>query len=72
MLLGDLDAVAGARVAANARVTALDRERAEAAQFDAVAARQGRGDLIENRRDDDLDIALIKMRICLGKPLHEF
>src|SRR5204863_6727163 len=71
VLFGDLDTVAGARVAADPRVAALDREGAKAAQFDAVAACQGRGDLIEDRRDDDLDIALIEVRVCLGKPLDE-
>src|SRR5213078_157513 len=71
VLFGDLDAVAGARVAADPRVAALDRECAKAAQFDAVAACQGRGDLIEDRRDDDLDIALIEVRVCLGEPLDE-
>src|SRR5436305_9319645 len=71
VLFGDLDTVAGARVAADPRVAALDRECAKTAQFDAVAACQGRGDLIEDRRDDDLDIALIEVRVCLGKPLDE-
>src|SRR5437763_8713131 len=71
VLFGDLDTVAGARVAADPRVAALDREGAKAAQFDAVAACQSRGDLIEDRRDDDLDIALIEVRVCLGKPLDE-
>src|SRR5690242_10652949 len=62
VLFGDFDAVAGPRVAADPGVAALDRKRAKAAQFDAVAARQGGGDLIEDRRDDDLDIALIEVR----------
>src|SRR5207237_1048070 len=69
VLLGDLDAVAGARVAADTGVAALHREGAEAAQLDPIAARQGRGDLVEDRGDDDLDVALIEMRVGFGQPL---
>jgi len=69
VLLGDLDAVAGARVATDAGIAALDREGAEAAQLDPVATRQSRGDLVEDRGDDDLDVALIKVRVGFGKPL---
>src|SRR5437764_13952867 len=71
MLFGDLDAVAGARIAAHPGIAALDREGAETAQFDAVAAGQRRGDLVKDRSDDNLDVTLIEVRICLGKPLHE-
>src|SRR5215469_13101478 len=52
VLLADRDAVAGARVASNTRVALLDRERAEAPQLDAIAARQRRGDRVEYRGDD--------------------
>ena len=52
VLFGDLDAVAGARVAAGPGVAALHGKRAEAAQFDPVAARQRGGDLVENGGDD--------------------
>src|SRR5438477_11103939 len=71
MLFGDLDAVAGARIAAHPGIAALDREGAETAQLDPVAARQRRGDLVKDRSDDNLDVTLIKVRICLGKPLPE-
>src|SRR5260370_23512621 len=71
VLFRDLDAVAGARVAADAGIAALDREGAKAAQLNPVAARQRRGDLVEDRGDDNLDIALIEMRVGFGKPLHE-
>src|SRR5207247_2539783 len=71
VLFGDLDTVAGARVAADPRVAALDRAGAKAAQFDAVAACQGRGDLIDDRRDDALDMARIEVRACLAKPPAE-
>src|SRR4051794_7019497 len=71
MLFGDLDAVAGARIAAHPGIAALDREGAETAQLDPVAAGQGGGDLVKDRGDDDLDVTLIEVRICLGKPLHE-
>src|ERR1700733_1473929 len=71
VLLADRNAVAGARVAPDARVAALHRERAETAQLDAVAARQRRRDLVEDRGDDDLDIALVQMRVALREPLDE-
>src|SRR5580700_3986212 len=71
VLLADVDAVAGARVAPDAGIAALDRKRAETAQLDPVATGQGRGDLVKNRGHDDLDIALIEMRIALGKSLDE-
>ena len=71
MLFGHLDTVAGTRVAADTRVTPLHRERAKAAQLDAIATRQSGGDLIEDRGNDDLDVALIEVRVCLGKPLDE-
>src|SRR5712691_11673062 len=54
VLLGDLDAVAGARVAPDAGIAALDRKGTEAAQLDPVAARQRRGDFIENGGDHSL------------------
>src|SRR5438105_5654374 len=71
VLFRDLDAVASARVAPDAGIAALDREGAEAAQLDPIAARQGRADLVEDGGDDDLDIALVEMRVGFSKPLHE-
>src|SRR5258708_39321346 len=55
----DGDLLAGARIAAGARLALLDREGAEAAQLDAIAARQGLGDLVKDRGADPLDIPLI-------------
>src|SRR3954451_4592361 len=71
VLLGNLDAVAGARVAPDPCIAPLDRKRAEAAQLDTVAARQGAGDLVEDRGDDGLDIALVEMRVCRRKLLNK-
>ena len=50
----------------------LHRKRAEAAQLDTIAARQGSDDLIENRVHDVLDIPLIKVRVVLGDTLNKF
>src|SRR5438270_9529271 len=72
VLLVDPHAVAGARIAPEPGIAPLDREGAEAPELDAVAARQGGGDLVENRRHDQLDIALIEMRVELGQTLDEF
>src|SRR5580658_9537325 len=69
--LGDLHAVAGARVAADARIATLHRKRAKTAQLDAVAARQRPSNLVENRGDDSLDIALVEMRVFRRKLLNE-
>ena len=65
-LLVDRDGLAGARVAAGARVPLLDREGAEAAQLDPVAAGQRVGDGVEDRVDDVLDVPLVQMRVLLG------
>src|ERR1051325_1083080 len=58
VLLGNLDAVAGAGVAPDPCVAPLDRNRAEPAQLDPVPARQGSGDLGEDRGDNSLAAAL--------------
>src|SRR5579863_2434425 len=71
VLLADIDTVAGARIAPDAGVAALDRERPETTQLDPVTARQGQGDLIEDRGHDDLHIALVEMRVVFSKPLDE-
>src|SRR5215471_9812900 len=63
---------AGARIAAGAGRSVLDREGAETAQLDPVAARERVDDLAEDRVDDVLDIALIKMRILRGDALNQF
>src|SRR5262245_43442467 len=70
-LLVHRDAGAGARVTAFARRPFLDRERPEAAQLDAIAARQGGGDLAEDGVDDILDVPLVKVRILRRDPLNE-
>src|SRR5512134_1912915 len=62
-LLGNLDRGAGAWVATQPGGAMLDRKRAKSTQFHAVAARQCVGDLVEDRRHDPLDVALIEMRI---------
>jgi hypothetical protein len=59
VLLGHAHAVAGTRVAADAGVSALDRECPKPAQLDTVTTRERRRDLLKNRGDDDLDVALI-------------
>ena len=43
-----------------------------AAQLDAIAARQCIDNLVEDRVDDVLDIALVQVRIVLGNALDEF
>src|SRR5271170_1185470 len=70
-LLGDRHLVAGARIAAGARLALLGREGAEAAQLDALAAGEGVGDLAEYGVDDVFDVALIEMRIAGRHALHE-
>src|SRR5450830_1635154 len=60
---------AGARVAAGVGRTVLNRKGPEAAQFDSVALGHGVGDFAEDRVDDVLNVALIKVwfgtRACL-------
>src|SRR5712671_3497233 len=72
VLLVDPHAVAGARVAAEPRIATLDRKCTKASELDAIAARQGGADFLEDRRHDQLDVALIEMRVQLGQTLDEF
>src|SRR5579883_452162 len=71
VLFTDLDAFAGAGVAAHPRAAPFDRERAETAQLDPVAARQGGRDLVKNGGNDAFDVALVKMRVAIGQPLNQ-
>src|SRR6267142_433669 len=66
------DMRAGARIATCARGAMLDRESAETAQLDTVAARQCRDDLIEDRVHNVLHIPLIEVRVVLGDALNKF
>jgi hypothetical protein len=70
--LGDRNLVAGARIAASAGLPLFGRERAKAAQLDALAARERICDLAENCVNDILNVALIKMRIAGRHALDEF
>src|SRR5262245_35948114 len=58
-LLGHRYGLAGARIASGARFTLLHREGAEAAELHAVALGERTCDLVENRVDDILDVALV-------------
>src|SRR6266567_3192333 len=71
VLFGDLHAVAGARVAPDSGIAALDRKGAKAAQFDPIAAGQRCADLVEDGGNDRLDIALVEMRVRLCEALNE-
>ena len=71
-LLVDRNMGAGAWIATSARGAVLHRESAEAAQLDAVSARECRNDLLENRIHNVLDIPLVKMRVVLGDTLNKF
>jgi hypothetical protein len=48
-----------------------DREGAEAAELDPITAHQRLRDLIEDGRDDPLDVAEVKMRIGLGEAFDQ-
>ena len=54
---------AGTRVATGAGRTVLDRKDPEAAQFNPVTLGHGVDDFAEDRVDDFLNVALIKMWI---------
>jgi len=70
-LLIDRHMGAGTRIASGAGGAMLDRERAEAAQLDTVAARERSNDLIEDRVHDILDIPLVEVRVVLGNTLNK-
>ena len=55
MFFLDVDAIAGARIAAGAGVAPFHGKSAETAQFDTVAACERRADLVEYRRNDAFD-----------------
>jgi hypothetical protein len=59
--------LAAARVAAHARRAAVDREAAEAADLDAVAARQRVGHRVEHGLDGELGVALRELREAFGQ-----
>src|SRR6516164_8232268 len=71
MLSGNPHTVAGPRVAADTRVPVLDRKCPEPAQFDAVPASQSCRNLVEDRGYDDIEIALIQVRVGFGQLLYE-
>src|SRR6266478_3097933 len=70
-LLVHRDVGAGARIAPGPGRAVLDRESAEAAQLDPVAARHRRDDLAENGVHDVLHVALVEMRVLRRDALHE-
>src|SRR6202034_853945 len=67
----DGDAVTSARIAPDSGISPLYRKSTEAAQLDPVVPRECRGDFVENRGDDALDITLVQVRIALGKTQDE-
>jgi hypothetical protein len=71
-LLGHRHLVPGARVSPGVRLMLLCGKSAEAAQLDALAARESVDDLAQNRIDDVLDVALLEVRIASRHALHEF
>src|SRR6185369_7437560 len=71
-LLVDRHMGAGAWIAPRARRAMLDRESAETAQLDTVAARQRSDDLIEDRVHNVLHIPLVEVRVVLGDALNKF
>src|ERR1700735_643984 len=70
--LGHRNLVAGARIATRAGLALFGRERAKAAQLDALSARKSTRDLAENCVDNVFNVALIKMRIAGRHALDEF
>jgi hypothetical protein len=71
-LLVDGHMCASARITPGAGRSVLYRESAEAAQLDAITARERRYDLLENRIHNVLDIPLVQMRVVLGDTLNKF
>src|SRR5437867_1080683 len=70
--LRDIDRGAGTWVASGTRIATPDRKCAESTQFNPVAAGQGVSNLVENSRDDALDITLVEMRIQFGDLQDQF
>src|SRR3546814_13634760 len=64
--------LAGARIAACARVASPRRKGTEPAQFDAAVIGQPGGDFIEEGRDDRFHVAQRQIRIFIRKHLNEF
>jgi len=50
----------------------LHRKCAETTQFDPIAPRQSRDNLIENSIHNVLDIPLVQVRVVLGDALNQF
>jgi hypothetical protein len=71
VLLRHADGFAAERVAADVRVVVSDGERAKAPELGAVITRQRIGNFLEYPGDDDLDVALLVMRVLLDKSLDQ-
>jgi hypothetical protein len=71
-LFVDRNMGAGTRVPPGTGWPVLDRESAEAAQFNSVTLRHCSGDLAKDGVDDILNVALIKMGILARNTLNEF
>jgi hypothetical protein len=69
--LGDVHALAGARVAAQARRPAIDREAAEAADLDAVSTDQCVAHRVQNGLDGCIGVALRQLAEALGQQFDE-
>src|SRR5688500_4789622 len=66
-LFGDVDAFAGARVAAHARRTPVDREAAETADFDPVPANQRIAHGVKNGLDGIFGVAVRELAETRGQ-----
>src|SRR5579862_9598883 len=72
-LLGiDADQLSGLGIASLARATLLDRETAEAADFDPLAPRQRVGHRVEHRIDDGLRLAMSKLAAARQQLFDDF
>jgi len=71
-LLAHRHRLAGAGIAAHAAGPHLDRESAEAAQFDAMAFGQGLADGVQHGGHDPLHIAVVEVRIAGGQARNQF
>ncbi len=69
-LLSDCNRIAGARIAADTRLSLFDRESTEAPQLDPIAARKGFRYLIKDSAYDTLYIPMIEMWVLFRNALN--
>jgi len=72
LFLTDRDGIPGTRITPDTGIALFDGKCAKAAKLDPVATRKRISDLVKDRGNNPFNVALIEMRIHLGKAGDQF